>query len=407
MSSEFLDAAAAIGRRIAEDAIWDEGRCSWVGICLDPKEAWQAEYRVLDPSIYDGTAGVGLFLAELASATGDGAARRTAVGALRHAVMRAPASRRQGFHAGSLGIAWAAARVAELVGEEELCAAARAVPAAAPPVPDEWADVVLGTAGSLIARLSLAEVFDDQSLVDDAVTGGERLIELAAVTPHGWSWATPSHPRRTHLCGLSHGAGGIGWALLELFAATGDARFREGAEGAFAYERSWLHEPSGTWPDLRVAGHRRGAGRRAPSPTIGSWCHGEGGIALVRVRAVEVLGPDPYEREAAIAFEATRRDLASALPYEIGDMTICHGAAGAADALMCNGDSPEAAALGHVALERYGSSGRWPVGPLGGTTPALFRGLAGIGWWLLRLHDPGIPSPLAAPMRLTPVVTRA
>ena len=104
-----------------------------------------------------------------------------------------------------------------------------------------------------------------------------------------------------------------------------------------------------------------------------------------------------------IAFEATRRDLASGLPYEIADMTICHGAAGAGDALMCSGDSPEAAELGHVALERYGSSGRWPVGPLGGTTPTLFRGLAGIGWWLLRLHDSGIPSPLAAPMRLTSV----
>jgi lantibiotic modifying enzyme len=403
MSSEFLDAAAAIGRRIAGDAIWDEGRCSWVGICMDPKETWQAEYRALDASIYDGTAGVGLFLAELAAATGDAAARRAAVGALRHAVRRAPVSRRPGFHAGSLGIAWAAARVAELLGEEELCAAARTLPAAATPIPDAWPDVVLGTAGSLIARLSLAEAFDDQSLAEDAVADGERLIELAIVTPHGWSWATPTHPRRIDLCGLSHGAGGIGWALLELFAATGDARFREGAEGAFAYERSWLHEPSGTWPDLRVAGHRRGAGRRAPSPTIGSWCHGEGGIALVRLRAVEVLGPDPYEREAAIAFEATRRDLASALPYEIADMTICHGAAGAGDALMCHGDSPEAAELGHVALERYGSSGRWPVGPLGGTTPTLFRGLAGIGWWLLRLHDSGIPSPLAAPMRLTSV----
>lgn len=407
MSSEFLDAAAAIGRRIADDAIWDGGCCSWVGISMDPKDPWQAEYLALAANVYDGTAGVGLFLAELAAVTGDAAARRTAVGALRHAVMRAPVSRRAGFHAGSLGISFAAARVASLVGEEELHERARRLPAEAPPIPDAWPDVVLGTAGSVIARLWLAETFDDAALLGDAIAGGEQLLRLATVTRHGWSWATPTHPRRIDLCGVSHGAGGIGWALLELFAATGDARFREGAEGAFAYERSWLHEPSGTWPDLRVAGHRRGSARRAPSPTVGSWCHGEAGIALVRLRAVELLGPDPYEREARIALEATRRDLASALPYEIGDMTICHGAAGAADALLCGGASEEAAELGRLGMERYGSSGRWPVGPLGGTTPTLFRGLAGIGWWLLRLHDSEIPSPLIAPMRLTRVAAGA
>jgi hypothetical protein len=27
-------------------------------------------------------------------------------------------------------------------------------------------------------------------------------------------------------------------------------------------------------------------------------------------------------------------------------------------------------------------------------TPGLFLGLSGIGWWLLRLHDEEIPSPL-------------
>lgn len=407
MSSEFLDAAVRIGHRIAGDAIWDAGCCSWVGISMDPKEAWRTEYRALEANVYDGTAGVGLFLAELAAVTGDAAVRRTAVGALRHAVRRAPAARRSGFHAGSLGIAFAAARVASLVGEGELLEQARRLPAVAPPVPDAWPDVVLGTAGSVIARLWLAEAFDDAALLEDAVAGGEELLALATVTRHGWSWRTPTHPHRIDLCGVSHGAGGIGWALLELFAVTREARFRKGAEGAFAYERSWLHEPSGTWPDLRVAGQRRGTGRRAPSPTVGSWCHGEAGIALVRLRAVEILGREPYEREARIALEATRRDLVSALPYEIDDMTICHGAAGAADALLCGGASEEAVELARLGIERYGSSGRWPVGPLGGTTPTLFRGLAGIGWWLLRLSDTGIPSPLIAPVRLTRVAAAA
>src|SRR4051794_8240181 len=205
MSSEFLDAAAAIGRRIAGDAVWDGGSGRWVGVSMDPKEAWRAESRALEPNVYDGTAGAGLFLAELAAAPGDAVARRTALGALRHAVMRAPVSRRPGFHAGSLGIAYAAARVAALVAAEELHERARTLPAEAPPIPDAWPDVVLGTAGTVLAQLSLAETFDDAALLEDAIAGGEHLLRLATVTGHGWSWATPTHPRRIDLCGVSHG----------------------------------------------------------------------------------------------------------------------------------------------------------------------------------------------------------
>ena len=405
MSSEgdFLEAAGALGYRIASDAIWDHGRCSWVGVYMDPKEAWHPEYRALEANVYDGTAGVALFLAELAAVTGDGAIRRTAVGAMRHAVMRAPASRREGFHAGSLGIAWAAARVAAVLGEEELHDSARKLPAAAAPVQDGCVDLVLGSAGSMIARLKLADIFDDAELLEDARATGRQLLAHATVTRHGWSWASSGHRRRRHLCGVSHGAGGIGWALLELFVGTGEERFRTGAEGAFAYERSWLHASTGSWPDLRIGGQRRGATPPAPAPTAGTWCHGEAGIALVRLRGIETLGSEQFERDAAIALEATRRRLAAALPYDIDDMTLCHGASGAAEALLCGGDHEAAAELARVALERYGATGRWPCGPVGGTTPTLFRGLSGIGWWMLRLHDSSIQSPLTLPVQLTRV----
>jgi lantibiotic biosynthesis protein len=419
MSSDgaFLGAAASIGRRIVADAVWHDGRCSWVGVALDTAQPWRAEYRALEPNLYDGTAGVGLFLAQLAAVTGDAAAHRTAVGAMRHAVVRAPSmapGRRDGFHAGSLGIAWAAARAAALLNEDELDTGARTVAAVAPPPPGphRCPDVILGSAGSIIALLGLADAFDDPALVQDAQATGDELLDSATVTPHGWSWPMPGRRRRNQLCGLSHGAAGIGWALLELFAATGDERFRAGASGAFAYERSWLDARSGTWPDLRIGGQRRGAPRAIASPALGTWCHGEGGIALTRLRALDVLGPEHCAQEADLALEATRGSLAGAMPYEIDDLTLCHGAAGAADVLMRAADAlgerwGEAAKLapelGRVALERFGSA-EWPCGAAGGTTPGLYRGLSGIGWWYLRLHDGTVPSPLTLPIsRLTAV----
>ena len=414
MSSDdgFLQAAESIGRSIATDAVWYDRRCSWVG-AVDTKQPWPTVYRSLEPNIYDGTAGVGLFLAQLGSVNGDAAVRRTAVGAMRQSIARAsaiPPGRRDGFHAGSLGIAWAAARAGALLDEEELHAGARTLLAVAPaPAPKRRPDVVPGSAGSVIALLALAEVFDDAALVQEAVATGDELVAQATLNRFGWSWAIPGRRYPHHLCGLSHGAAGIGWALLELFASTREDRFRAGATGAFEYERSWLDTGSGTWPDLRAPGQRRGVTRGEPSPTVGSWCLGEGGIALTRLRAVEVLGDKTWAQDAAIALETTRRDLAGRLPHEIEDLTLCHGAAGSADVLLCGGPVLDdrcrdavalAYELGRVSLERRNTTGTdWPLG-VPGMTPSLFQGLSGIGWWFLRLHDPATPSPLTLPIRL-------
>ena len=185
------------------------------------------------------------------------------------------------------------------------------------------------------------------------------------------------------------------------------------AEGAFAYERSWFDADSGTWPDLRRRpsdGPRRG---HFPSPAAGTWCHGEAGIALTRLRASAVLGPATYELEAERALEATRRELVRVQLQERDDLTLCHGVAGAADALLCGdaalgGRRPETAELGVASIERYGGAlFDHPCGAAGGTSPGLFRGLSGIAWWLLRLHDPAIPSPLTLPPSAVDTPARA
>ena len=412
MSSDdqFLEAAVSIARRIVAGAVWHDGSCTWMGAVGDVGLPSRAEYHALGPSLYGGTAGVALFLAHVATITGDDSFRHTAVGALHHATSRAAtlaAGRRDGFHAGALGVAWAAAAAARLLEEEELHARARALAAGPPPPsgPDRIPDLVCGMAGSIFGLLALANALDDPGLAEDAGATGEMLILRAAITSHGWSWAIPGRRCPAHLCGISHGAAGIGWALLELFAATGEERFRTAATGAFAYERSWLDPTVGRWPDLRIGGQRRGPLAAINSGTAGTWCYGEAGIALTRLRAIAVLGPGPHGGDAEIALETTRRHLASALPYAIDDLSLCHGAGGAADVLLCAaaalaGRWQQAAdlvtQLGNVALERYAEPGHpWPCGIPGETTPGLFLGLSGIGWLFLRLHDPATPSPLA------------
>jgi lantibiotic modifying enzyme len=407
MSSDpFLDAAATIGRQLVADAVWHDGRCSWMGAVVEPEDRSRPEYRPLGPTIYDGTAGVGLFLARLFAETGEPPLRRTAVGAIRHAISRAgalPSEQRDGLQAGSLGIGFAAARTGALLGAEELVDGARTVLGglAPAPRPRRCPDLVTGAAGSAVALLGLAAELGHPRLVDAASSVGEVLLESAAVSRYGLSWVDPTRRNPHHLIGAAHGAGGIGWALIELFAATRDARFATAALDAFAYERSWLDPDSETWPDLRQPTRRaRPIGPRMTA----TWCYGEAGIALCRRRAIEVLGDGPHELDAEIAVRTTRRHLEDALPFAIDDLSLCHGAGGAADVLVTAGDEEVAAALAHVAIERHGVRGDWPCGVYG-TTPGLFRGLSGIAWLFLRLHDPGIPSPLALPEgRLTGVV---
>jgi lantibiotic modifying enzyme len=407
MSSDelFLEASASIARGIAAAAVWHGGRCSWMGAVPKPASS-PAEYHALGPSLYGGTAGVGLFLAHLAAVTGEAAFRETSLGALRHATSRAPAlplARRAGFHTGTIGVAWAAAAAARLLEDEELHARAHAVLGETPPLPsagpERCPDLVSGLAGSIVGLLALAGELDDHVLVEDALCAGDALLNQATITSHGSSWSIPGRRYPAHLCGIAHGVAGIGLALVELFAATGESRWRDAALEAFRYERSWLDAERGRWPDLRIGGQRRGGLAAIDSGITGTWCYGEAGIGLTRLRAVEVLGDGPHRHDVEVAIGTTRRYLVDSLPYAFHDLSLCHGLGGAADVLLSAGVEAAVIALGHVALERYAQpDAAWPCGVAGESTPGLFLGCSGIGWLFLRLHDRATPSPLVPKM---------
>jgi lantibiotic modifying enzyme len=408
MSSDdllFLDVAAGLGRRIAESAIWFDGRCNWIGTL--PREACGGSpaLAALGPDLYGGTSGVALFLAEAGTRLDDDRLRTTASGAIRHALDHAgriEPEARDGLYAGLIGIAYAATRVGGLLHAEEVVARARDLLRAW-----RWestrsasADVMSGCAGAVVGLIALTEAVEERWLVDAAAGLGEELIARAETSSSGWSWAMPGRRSMHNLCGFSHGAAGIGHALSELFGVTGEARFRDAAERAFDHERSWFDSRTGSWPDLREVG--RLAGRDAPIPTAGSWCNGASGIALSRLRAAELLGSAALHHDAALALAACERHVFELLVHPPADFSLCHGAAGAGDVLLYAADGPQhqhtglAAEIGRRGIERHHGPGaaRFPYGVPEGETPGLLLGLAGIGMFYLRLLDPGVETPL-------------
>jgi hypothetical protein len=93
-----------------------------------------------------------------------------------------------------------------------------------------------------------------------AVACGEHLLRKRTESPEGpRAWKTDGDRLLT---GFSHGAAGIAYALLRLFEATRDRRFKQTAEEAIQYERAMFVPERGNWPDLSETEDNREPGFR-------------------------------------------------------------------------------------------------------------------------------------------------
>ena len=405
--ADFLGTALRIGRRLCRDAVWSDGRCGWLGWAIEPHGGqWVSVHRAMGALLYDGGAGIGLYLARLARASGDPVVRATAEGALAQALTACPAleaAGEYGFYSGLSGIAWACGEGGRALAHDGLVARARSVmrDAARLPPRSDRLDIVNGSAGLVPALLAAARQDADEELLAAAVRHGEHLLGVAVRGEAGWSWDTLGMPGERHLLGLAHGASGIAVALAELGAATRRSDFLAGAMAAVAYERTYFRPAEGNWPDLRSFVQ---PGPTGEPPSMLAWCHGAPGIGLARLALIRLLPDEPAIREEAeIAVRTTAASL-SAAGGGTGNFSLCHGDGGNGELLVLAAETlarPDLLEVAQAAavrgMQRYEATGApWPCGvPGAGETPNLMLGTAGIGHFLLRLHDPaGIPTPL-------------
>ena len=186
---------------------------------------------------------------------------------------------------------------------------------------------------------------------------------------------------------------------MELHAATGDKRFRDGAIAGLDYERTHFCRKQGNWPDFQQVDN-------FPAPDkpicLTAWCHGAPGIGLSRLRVWELLKRDEEVRvEFEIAAGTTRRWFEDAACPD-GDFSLCHGASGNAELFIMDAELFErsdlwtiAESVGRRGAQRFEQNNLpWPCGVAeAGETPNLMLGLAGIGHFYLRLYAPNeVPS---------------
>jgi lantibiotic modifying enzyme len=403
----FLDVAWSIGMRLCRDAIWDGGRCNWLGDSMEAHGGeWKVAHKSFGAELYSGTSGIALFLARLHNLRRDPLLAQTARGAIAQALSRVddlPPEMRHALYAGWIGIALALLDCAQLLDDRQFKRdALRVVDRQLGHELDPMSlDIIGGAAGAISGLCAIDRRLGSDRFLIEARRLGEHLLTHAHRADDAWSWTTMppiGAASQKDLAGYSHGASGIALALLELHRRTNDARFLEGALAGFAYERACFSHEHHNWPDFRSFA--------SPNPQqLGyslAWCHGAPGIGLSRLRAFTLTGDETYKQEAEAAITGTYRPLMMASQSD--NYSLCHGLGGNAELFILAADVLDderyrapAESVGDRGIQSiHQNRNPWPCGVLGGgETPSLLLGTAGIGYFYLRLYDSAaVPSVL-------------
>jgi type 2 lantibiotic biosynthesis protein LanM len=377
--SQWIEAARAVGDRLEQLAYQHAGAATWITIAQSG-ETNRATVPV-GTDLYDGAPGIALFLAYLGFMTGEERYETLARAAIR-GVCESVASIRGGLTGigafnGWGGLLYAFTHLGSLWQDQELLAEAEAIVDRLPQfiARDQWLDVIAGSAGCIGALLSLDRCRPSEKILTVARQCGERLLDRAQTMTRGIAWDKK-------LGGFAHGAAGIGWALLELAAATGEEKFRAAALEAIDYDRSLFSKDQDNWLDLRHEG-----------VCATAWCHGAPGIGLARLSALQHCNALRRFNDAAIRAEIAMAVEATLKSGFGGSNCLCHGDMGNVLFLM---EASEFVASNDLDRARRVASGIARRIPHGGPEAlGLMTGLAGIGYAFLRLSNPGqVPSVL-------------
>ena len=387
---QLLLKAKAIGDRLEALALHGNNAVTWFGLNLINKRYW--EPMALDIDLYDGLAGITLFLAYLGKLSQE--SRYTELAQLTLNTIRCylkydhPFINSLGGFWGWGGNIYTLTHLGKLWNQTELIDEAESYVNLLPALieQDEYFDILNGTAGCLISLLNLYHCRPTQPILSAAVQCGEHLLNQAQSMAKGTGWSSPNSKPLT---GFSHGTAGISFALLKLADMTGEKRFRKVALEAIAYERSYFSASVGNWQDLREFESAILKGSQNQDKYMTSWCHGASGIGLARLRSLPYLDDAEIRAEINIALDTTLRDGFGS------NHSLCHGDFGNLELLLQASeyldDSQRRSQVNHLTaiilkdIEQHG----WLCGvPMAVETPGLMTGLAGIGYGMLRMLEP-------------------
>ncbi len=310
-----MDASRALELAVEAERFIDAQRIGDVWRLTDQPDA-----RV-EHSLYAGTAGIVIFLLELASATGDAQYERRAVSAGLDlvTVVREKSWASVSFASGWTGYAFALDALHQRTGDPAFHAAAthcrdQLLSQATPlgkgigwvetaPFADitkfsgqrEIYDLSVGAAGSALDLIDS----DSERHHTAAVQVGDRLLEVAEQSEDGLRWGLMSDmPFPFTAPNFAHGGNGVSYFMARLFDATGEQRFLDAAlEGARSFVTAM--QPVG---DGCLVCHTE---EQQPSEFYLGMCHGPAGSGRLFALLSRLTGDSQWADHLASLFRGT------------------------------------------------------------------------------------------------------
>ncbi len=291
--TRYFEAAVEAGEWLRHGGWETEAGRTWPAIPEDPKGT--------PTDLYHGSAGVVLFFLELHRATDDPSYLEEACAGADHLIAELPETLtvpgQASLYTGVAGIAFVLEQVHFATGDPAYRAGAlrclrllvKSIRTEGSGVEwDEVTDVIRGTAGIGLGLLSLADSAGRREARELAGLAGKRLLELGEPAEGGTMWRMDPEYSRI-MPNFSHGTAGVAYFLAELYAATGDRSFLDGALSGASHllaitdERGLIHHHVPDGEDLFYLG----------------WCHGPAGTARLYLRLWELTDDESW-RDAAL-----------------------------------------------------------------------------------------------------------
>ena len=386
---QLLQEATRLAEEIQARAIWgSDGSVKWIGFNYLPN-AQCFQFEPLSNNLYNGNSGIALFLAALDYVKGTNQFRELVMGALfsirkflqtfdfeshRRFV-------RQGIGGGmGLGsLIYGLVTISQFLREPALVEDATAIANFITPeliAADGQFDIIYGASGAILGLLSLYHHTQEPKILERAINCGEHLLNhqvKVAGTPQAWNIL-----QQGQYIGFFHGAGGIAYALLRLYAVTADSAYLAAAKAAMTYEWSVFQQPEENIQSSKF-------------DIVGE-------ILLARLASLSILNTNDVDQELETVLRTIRtNDLIDVDSIERGNF-------GKIEMLLLATQKIDRSELREEALLRaFSIVNRGQVAggyqflelPSSVFNPGLFQGTAGIGYELLRLVEESLPSLLS------------
>lgn len=308
---------------LIRNAVIEDEDISWAALHF-----WENGYWSLEPCgmyIYDGIAGITIFLAKYIQIYGGDNCKISRIYELtlnkmkkyterRYQEIKAEKIGRTGLYDGESSVIYCYLLLYEITGNQEWISWARKHFEVVLRFlsEDKFMDLLSGNAGAIIVSVRLYEITGEEKYLEYAVDIESGLWAKGQETGSGYGWKPEN--LEVPLAGMAHGNSGFLMAYADLYKITKKPDYLDKIHRLLAYEDALYSEEKKNWLDMRESSGER---------IMNGWCHGAPGILLVRLKLVDMLPAD----------EQVNKDIkraAQALFYQKTDSKIClcHGMSG-------------------------------------------------------------------------------